>query len=147
MNRGEVSGTAGAITDGQIAGLIHCYAAHPSPKWVGWIKRRERALLLNHRRPTWIAHFIPAHPGARRAAASIYRLGGMIEDQRFVGTEVSIRHPEHEPVAENIEKLWRLPRSAVLRHAVVSGVRDLALVRHIIGYWNQEIRVSSDSGK
>src|ERR1051326_2174402 len=49
-----------AITNCDIAHMVHRGATHPAPEWIRLIEWGKRALLINRRSGAEIAHFVPA---------------------------------------------------------------------------------------
>src|SRR5689334_13330172 len=59
VNRWIVTWTTRAVTDGDVAHVVHCGAAHPPPEWIRGIERSKSALLINRRCAAEVADFVP----------------------------------------------------------------------------------------
>src|SRR5216683_4651071 len=100
-NRGMDGAARHAVTQSNIAKLVHGDAAHPAGIAVGGVS----ALLEHGRSGIGTPKFVPAHAVnlAMLASANANRVG---DNERFVrAAEVAIRQPVHQPVAEGIELL------------------------------------------
>src|SRR5215831_7713824 len=84
-----------AVTHQHVARLVHRDARHPSKRRV----RRVCPLLEDRRRPTRVAQLVPAHP---RRIAGDHRV---IDGERLVVVEFSVGEPEHQPIAQRVERL------------------------------------------
>src|SRR6266851_6505612 len=94
INSGVHAGTGFAVSHGNVANVIHCYAGHPAPVPIG----RKCPLLAYQRGCSRILYFIPPYAG--RAAY------GMCYHKRLVTVlEVPVGKPVHEAVAKRVQGL------------------------------------------
>src|SRR5262249_30748040 len=93
---GWISGAARyAISERDIANVIHCDASHPSILAV----RRICPLLIHKRCSAWVAQLVPAHADSTGSGDRV------VDDERFVVTKISIRETIHQAIAERVQKL------------------------------------------
>ena len=91
--------TGRAIANSGVAGAILGHARHEA------IQRSIRTDVsrLEHRGHSVATEFVPAN--ARLAADSGTNLNGVADEVRLVGSEITVRHAEHEAVADGVNQV------------------------------------------
>src|SRR5205823_1668408 len=84
-----------AVPYGNVAHVVHSYAAHPPVVRA----RRICALLVHHGRAVRVAYLVP--PDTRRAVA--VRVRRLVYDQRLVAAHVPVGKPVHKAVSDRLQ--------------------------------------------
>src|SRR2546422_9435589 len=97
------AGTRDAVTDRDIANLVHRGTPHPA----GTRVRRVRPLLVHNGCAVRVAYLIPSHGRDSRCVVRPLTAGvhGVVDDQRLVVAKVPVGQSVHQPIANRVELL------------------------------------------
>lgn len=102
-NRGQNAAARGAVTQGNIAHLVHSNAAHPA---MDAVDSRESSLLEHSRSSIRVTQFIPTD-GRNLVFPVRPDRYGMIDHQRLNAAAIAISQAIHQSVAKRVELLRR----------------------------------------